>query len=86
MSKEITLTREGGFYWRAWFTHWTIVALVLPPFLVLMILALVNPFWFRTSFMNWVERLATRTGRWRDRLKYRVYLGADPAVWHALKD
>jgi hypothetical protein len=86
MTKEITLTKEGGNYWRAWFTHWAIVVMVLPAFLVLTVLAVVNPFWFRSGFMNWVERMATRTGRWRDRVKYRVYLGCDPAVWHALKD
>lgn len=86
MSKEITLTKDGGNYWRAWFTHWGIVAFIMPAFLVLIILALVNPFWFRTDFLNWVERSAARSARWRDRIKYRVYLGCDPAVWHALKD
>ena len=86
MSKDITMTRDGGHYWRAVFVHWTIVTLVVVPFVVLIILALVNPFWFRNGFFSWVERKANQVAAWRDRTKYRVYLGCDPAVWHALKD
>ncbi len=86
MGKEITLTKDGGFYWRAWFTHWAVVAVVLLPCLILTILAVVNPFWFRESFFRFIERIVNKIANFRDRLKYRVYLGTDPEVWHALKD
>jgi len=86
MSKDITMTKDGGNYWRACFVHWAVVAVVVLPVFAIVILAMVNPFWFRSGMLNWVERTVTQIARWRDRLKYRVYLGCDPAVWHALKD
>jgi len=52
---------------------------------VMLILAIINPFWFRSSFFNWVERTVNRLSIWRNRLTYRIYLGTDPELWHALK-
>lgn len=86
MTKEVLMTRDGGFYYRAIAFHWLVVGVVIIPAAVVVLLAMVNPFWFRSSMLSWCERTVNRIARWRDRMKYRVYLGADPAVWHALKD
>lgn len=86
MSSQVEMTKDGGFYYRAVTVHWTLTLLFLPLFVVNLILAVINPFWFRESMMSWTERTALKFARWRDRIKYRVYLGTDPTVWHALKD
>ena len=83
---DITLDKDGGFYYRALTVHYAIVAVLLLPTLIVLLLAVLNPFWFRDSFFNFVERSINKIVRWRDRIKYRVYLGTDPNVWHTLKD
>ena len=83
---DITMTKEGGFYYRALSFHWVFVALVFPFAAIAIILAVINPFWFREDLFRWIENRINRLARWRDKIKYRLYLGADPAVWHALKD
>jgi hypothetical protein len=86
MTSNIEMTRDGGFYYRALAYHWAFVSVVIIPFGILVLLALINPFWFRHSFFNLMERWANQMARYRDRIKYKLYLGTDPAVWHALKD
>ena len=86
MKSEITLTKEGGFYYRAMTVHVLFVSVAIVPALIVTLLALINPLWFRQDMFHWVERNVNKLARWRDRLKYRVYLGTDPDVWHALKD
>ena len=83
---DITMTRDGGFYYRALAFHFVFVALVLPFLAIITFLAIINPLWFREDMFRWVENRVNRLVRWRDKIKYRLYLGADPAVWHALKD
>ena len=85
-SNTITLTPEGGNYRRAILFHWTVTLIVLIPMVVLVLIAVINPFWFRSSFFTYVENLASKVSRWRDYRKYKIYLGVDPKVWHALKD
>lgn len=85
MNKEITLTPEGGRFYRAMAFHWATVICILPFLAVLMILAILNPFWFRDSFFNFIESRVNRFTRWRNNIKYRIYLGCDPVVWHTLK-
>lgn len=85
MNKEITLTPEGGNFYRAMAFHWATVIAVLPFLTAFMLLAIINPFWFRDSMFNFVERQINRFTRWRNNLKYRIYLGCDPVVWHTLK-
>lgn len=85
MNKEITLTPEGGNFYRAIMFHWTTVITVLPFLTVFMLLAILNPFWFRDSMFNFVERRINQFTRWRNNIKYRIYLGCDPVVWHTLK-
>lgn len=87
LPKTVTMTRGGGNFWRAQTFSLGISYLVfLAPILVLLVLAIVNPFWFRDSFFNWVERTVNRVTVWRNRIAYRIYLGTDPELWHALKD
>ena len=45
---------------------WSITGPVLVPFLGLVLIAVVNPLWFRSEMLNWVERFARTLGEWRD--------------------
>ena len=76
MNKEITLTPGDGRFYRAMAFHWVTVAVIA---------AILNPFWFRESMFDFVERQITQFSRWRNNVKYRIYLGCDPVVWHTLK-
>lgn len=86
LPKTVTMTRGGGRFWRA-----QIASLVLTygvlflPIVIALILAVINPFWFRDRFFNWVERTVNRVSIWRNRITYRIYLGTDPEMWHALR-
>ena len=86
MTKEITMTREGGYYYRALAFHFIFVGLALPVVGLFVLLAVINPLWFRESLFRWIENRINKIARWRDRIKYRLYLGTDPDLWHALKD
>jgi hypothetical protein len=86
MPQEIQLTRDGGFYHRAMAFHWLVVVVAIVPIFVLIVIAVLNPFWFRDDFFNWVERVTNRISQWRNYRKYAIYLGTDPRVWHGLKD
>ena len=85
MNKEITLTPEGGRFYRAMAFHWLTVVFVMPVLATFMIAAILNPFWFRDSMFNFVERRVNEFTRWRNNVKYRIYLNCDPVVWHTLK-
>ena len=45
---------------------WSITGPIMIPVLVIVILAVVNPFWFRNDFINWIERLTRKIAEWRD--------------------
>ena len=85
MNKEITLTPGEGNYYRAMAFHWLIVAVAIVPVLFALIIAIINPFWFRDSMFNWIESTVNRLSRWRNYVKYHIYLGCDPKMWHTLK-
>ena len=85
MSKEIILTPDGGRFYRAMVFHWVTVSLAFFPLLIALLIAIVNPFWFRDSMFNFIERNINKFTRWRNNLKYHIYLGCDPKVWHTLK-
>jgi hypothetical protein len=85
MNKEITLTRDGGRFYRAMSFHRLTVSIALPVLVVIVLLAILNPLWFRDAMLNWVERRVNQFSRWRNNIKYRIYLGCDPVVWHTLK-
>lgn len=85
MNKEIQLTREGGNYYRAMAFHWVVVALLIVPVFLVLLIAIINPFWFRDDMFRMVENTVNKLSRWRNYQKYHLYLGADPKMWHTLK-
>lgn len=85
MPKNVTLTRDGGHYWRA-VTFRVVAGWLLFPFvLVALGIALVNPLWFRQDLFNWTVSKLNNLTRWLNYRQYAIYLGTDPAVWHRLK-
>jgi hypothetical protein len=61
------------------------VAIFIVPVALLLLIAVINPFWFRDAMFRWVESGVNQLSRWRNYKKYRIYLGCDPKVWHTLK-
>lgn len=43
---------------------------LLVPMSIVVILAILNPFWFRDSMLRWVENLARVWGEWRDGIPF----------------
>jgi len=84
-TKEIELTRGGGNFYAAMTFHWMFVAVFIVPVLLALLIAILNPFWFRSAMFDWVERGVNRLSRWRNYKKYHIYLGTDPKLWHTLK-
>lgn len=85
MNREIELVPGGGNYYRAMAFHWLIVVLLIVPVISILLVAIVNPFWFRNAMFEWVERRVNQLSRWRNYQKYRIYLGCDPRMWHTLR-
>ena len=85
MNKEIELKPGEGNYYRAMAFHWLIVAVAIVPVLLALIIAIINPFWFRNSMFSWIETSVNKLSRWRNYKKYHIYLGCDPKMWHTLK-
>lgn len=83
---DVTLTPDGGNYKSALAFHYGFIAVCILPVLALLIIAIINPFWFRDDLFGWVEQFTHKLARWRDYRKYAIYLGTDPKMWHALKD
>jgi hypothetical protein len=86
LPKSVTMEKDGGFYYRAMVFRYLITYIILLPVLVLILVALLNPLWFRDDFFRWVENTVNRFARWRNYNQYRIYLGTDPEMWHTLKD
>lgn len=80
------MTPEGGRWWRMRVIHWTILTILFPPIFAVLCVFLLNPLWFRDDLLIWFENKINTFSVWRNRLLYRIYLGADPEMWHALKD
>ena len=86
LPKSVTMTRDGGFYWRAQAFNIAFTYPVLIPVTIALLLAVINPFWFRDDFFRFIERKVNEVARWRNYRMYKIYLGTDPEVWHTLKD
>lgn len=84
--KDVTLTKEGGRYYRAMAFRMTIAYLSLPFVTLILLIAFFNPFWFRESMFRVIERTVQKFSNWMSYKQYAIYLGCDPEVWHALKD
>ena len=85
MNKEIELRPGEGNFYRAMTFHWLVVVVFIVPVALALLIAVINPFWFRDSMFNWIERGVNRLSRWRNYTKYYLYLGCDPKMWHTLK-
>jgi hypothetical protein len=85
MQKEIELRPGEGNFYLAMAFHWVFVAIFIVPVALLLLIAVINPFWFRDAMFRWVESGVNQLSRWRNYRKYRIYLGCDPKVWHTLK-
>jgi len=86
LPKEIKMTKDGGNYWKAIVFRHTFTYLVLIPVIVMVLIAVLNPLWFRDSMFRWLEQRVNKIAQWRNYRSYALYLGTDPHVWHALKD
>lgn len=85
MNQEIELKPGHGNYYPAMAFHWFFVAVCIIPVILSLLLAIINPFWFRDSMFRWVESGVNQISRWRNYKKYHIYLGCDPKIWHTLK-
>jgi hypothetical protein len=85
MQKEIELRPSEGNFYLAMTFHWVFVAIFIVPVALVLLIAIINPFWFRDAMFRWVESGVNQLSRWRNYKKYRIYLGCDPKVWHTLK-
>ncbi len=87
MKKQtVTMTPEGGRWTQMRLLHFSILAVAFVPIALLLVILLLNPLWFRDDLLIWFENKVNAFSVWRNRLLYRVYLGMDPDVWHALTD
>lgn len=86
LPREVELTKDGGFYYKAQAFRHLLTWSVLPFVVVLLVIAILNPLWFRDSFFHFIERQVNNFSRWRNYKMYEIYLGCDPKLWHTLKD
>lgn len=86
LTNKINYTRQGGRYYRAiaWL-YFTVIVLIIP-LVVLLILGLLNPFWFREDYLRWLQNNIEKITARRNYKMYAIYLGMDPKVWHTLTD
>lgn len=85
LPKNVTMTPAGGHYYRAIAFRMVFTYGALPFLLLAILLALINPFWFREAMANAIEQGVNRLVKWRNYRQYAIYLGTDPKVWHTLK-
>lgn len=64
---------------------WSITGPLFPFFLIIVLLGILNPFWFRDDMLSWVERLARKTAEWRDDIKYVKYFHDKAHLFDTLK-
>ena len=86
MPKDITTTQDGGFYYRAIAFRYALTYPALPLVLLALVVAVINPLWFRDDFFRYIERKINQFAQWRNYKQYAIYLGTDPKIWHTLKD
>lgn len=56
------------------------------PLLVTLLLAIVNPLWFRDDFLRWNERFAAKLAKFRDQLPFVKYLDDKAHLFDKLRD
>ena len=85
MNKEIELRPGEGNFYRAMAFHWVFVVIFIVPVFLALLIAIINPLWFREDMFRWIKNGVSRLSRWRNYRKYHIYLGTDPKLWHTLK-
>lgn len=85
-NQTVTMTPEGGNWYRMKAAHYGILAVMILPVIAVLCVLLLNPLWFRDDLLIWFENKMNDFSVRRNKLLYRIYLGADPELWHALKD
>lgn len=86
LPKEVKMTKDGGHYWKAMAFRHIFTYIILPFVFVAVLIAVINPLWFRDSLFRWLEQSVNKIAQWRNYHSYALYLGTDPEMWHALKD
>jgi hypothetical protein len=86
LPRSIRMTRDGGRFWPAMLFRYSFTAVVIGPVFIAVVLGVINPLWFRDRFFGWVETTVNKITQWRNYRTYAIYLGADPHMWHTLKD
>ena len=56
------------------------------PLIVTLVLAIINPLWFRDDFLRWNERFAARLAKFRDNLPFVKYFDDKAHLFDMLKD
>jgi len=64
---------------------WSVTGPTLVPFLVLVLIAILNPLWFRADMINWTERLSRKVAEWRDEKTYVKYFYDKAHLFDKLK-
>ncbi len=82
---RVDYTRTGGRYYRAMTWFYFTITVLMAPVLTLLLIGLLNPLWFRDDYLRWLQNSIERMTARRNYIMYRIYLGIDPKVWHALK-
>lgn len=67
------MTKDGGNYCSAMFVHYVIGYTLAPVLLVLFLISILNPFWFREPFMFWMIDTAYTFQKFQLNIKRKVY-------------
>ena len=55
------------------------------PLLITLILAIINPFWFRDNFLRWNERFAAKLAKVRDNIPFVKYFDDKAHLFDLIK-
>lgn len=81
---DTSYTPDGGRYYRAYAFFWASVVLVFPFAVIVVLLAYLNPFWFREQTMDAIGDLVSTFAGWRNYRMKAIYMNCDPKMWAAL--
>lgn len=84
--KTVSMTKDEGNWYKMKIVHYSLLFFCFLPIFLILVICLLNPLWFRDDLLIWFENKINEFSVARNRLLYRIYLGTDPEVWHALKD
>jgi len=59
--------------WQFNLAFWTITLPVVPFAVLLVIMVMINPFWFREDFAGWAETTVNRFSEWRFKILKPLY-------------